>query len=243
MKWILLLCLTSLCYCWDEQDYSLFDLQDELRQLHPTADFYSILGIDRTAEATEVTKAYRKVALQHHPDKTTDKQSHKLYTILTSITQVLKDDEQRLRYDGHLVRGFPRWRGTGYYYRRYQPGLFAALVIILFFISLAQYIIHWIDYYRRKEQVQESIDRINAMTFAQVRKLIQKSSIEPLKKKELKNASPFQVLMDAGELDPLEYSNPVPSLLNLVIIQLPLSIATRLIKLVSHSDIPSKKSE
>ena len=50
------------------------------------------------------------------------------YTRLGVVRDVLKDYTARERYDHYLKQGFPTWRGSGYYYERFRPGLGTVLV-------------------------------------------------------------------------------------------------------------------
>ncbi len=67
-------------------------------------DYYEVLGVQRSATLEEIKKAYRKCALEHHPDKNPgDKQSEGLFKEATEAYQVLADPEKRRLYDqfGH----------------------------------------------------------------------------------------------------------------------------------------------
>ena len=67
-------------------------------------DFYSILGVPRSATAEELKKAYRKLAMQHHPDKNPgDKKSEERFKEISEAYDVLSDDKKRQNYDqfGH----------------------------------------------------------------------------------------------------------------------------------------------
>jgi molecular chaperone DnaJ len=67
-------------------------------------DFYEILGVGRDATADEIKKAYRKVALQFHPDKNPgDKEAEDKFKEAAEAYEVLRDSEKRSRYDrfGH----------------------------------------------------------------------------------------------------------------------------------------------
>jgi len=55
------------------------------------------------------------------------KQANDRYSRLGVVANVLKSP-QRERYDHFLAYGFPKWRGTGYYYTRYRPGLGTVLI-------------------------------------------------------------------------------------------------------------------
>ncbi|KAI8914187.1 DnaJ domain-containing protein, partial [Gorgonomyces haynaldii] len=146
--WILVTLFIGAFCAWDQEDYELFDLNDSLQQQFPGSTFYSILEVEPTADDREITKQYRKKSLSLHPDKNPSEEAGKLYALLTSISKILKDEEFRKRYDGHLKKGFPSWKGTGYYYTRYKPGFLTAVLAILVFVSVGQYITLWIFYNR-----------------------------------------------------------------------------------------------
>ncbi|KAJ3127829.1 hypothetical protein HK098_005723 [Nowakowskiella sp. JEL0407] len=134
---------------WDEKDYQIFDLNDALtKTVGPDATFYSILQSDPSASINDLNKAYRKVSRQYHPDKNTEASTEKIYQMLTSIMAILKDQGAREKYDFHLKNGFPTWKGTGYYYTRYKPGVFTVIFIIVLFVSVGQYASAWGMYYR-----------------------------------------------------------------------------------------------
>ena len=59
-------------------------------------DYYSILGISKTADKQEIKKAYRKLAGRHHPDKGGDAEQFKK---ITEAYEVLSDDTKRQQYD------------------------------------------------------------------------------------------------------------------------------------------------
>ncbi len=72
---------------------------------------YEILGVDRSATKDEIKKAYRKLALQHHPDRGGDENKFKE---ITQAHTILSDDEKRRIYDltgrtedGPQPGGFP----------------------------------------------------------------------------------------------------------------------------------------
>lgn len=63
---------------------------------HGAPDYYSILGVSRTADADEIKKAYRKLARQHHPDAGGDEAKFKQ---INEAYEVLSDDKKRKMYD------------------------------------------------------------------------------------------------------------------------------------------------
>ena len=69
-------------------------------------DFYQILGVDKKTPADELKKAYRKLAMQYHPDKNPgNKEAEAKFKELSEAYDVLKDDQKRAGYDrfGHAA--------------------------------------------------------------------------------------------------------------------------------------------
>lgn len=69
-------------------------------------DYYEILGVAKTADDETMKKAYRKLAMQHHPDRNKDdKAAEAKFKELNEAYEVLKDKEKRAAYDrfGHAA--------------------------------------------------------------------------------------------------------------------------------------------
>ncbi len=69
-------------------------------------DYYEVLGVARDAGADEIKKAYRKVALQYHPDRNQgDPEAEERFKEASEAYQVLSDQERRAQYDrfGHAA--------------------------------------------------------------------------------------------------------------------------------------------
>ncbi len=63
-------------------------------------DYYKILGVPRNASANEIKGAYRKLAMQYHPDRNPgDKQAEERFKEMNEAYQVLSDPQKRARYD------------------------------------------------------------------------------------------------------------------------------------------------
>lgn len=71
-------------------------------------DYYEILGVSKTSSAEEIKKAYRKVAIQFHPDKNPgNKEAEEKFKEAAEAYEILSDQEKRSRYDrfGHAGAG------------------------------------------------------------------------------------------------------------------------------------------
>ena len=67
-------------------------------------DYYEVLGVDKNATVEEIKKAYRKKAIQYHPDKNPgDKDAEEKFKEAAEAYDVLSDPQKRQRYDqfGH----------------------------------------------------------------------------------------------------------------------------------------------
>lgn len=76
-------------------------------------DYYKTLGVDRKASVDDIRKAYRKLAMQYHPDKNPgDKKAEDKFKEINEAYQVLSDEQKRARYD-QLGSAYSNFRTSG----------------------------------------------------------------------------------------------------------------------------------
>jgi curved DNA-binding protein len=76
-------------------------------------DYYKTLGVDKSASTAEIKKAFRKLALKYHPDKTKgDKVSEEKFKEVNEANEVLSDSGKRKRYD-ELGSNYQNYQQTG----------------------------------------------------------------------------------------------------------------------------------
>jgi len=81
-------------------------------------DYYKILGVERNASEDDIRKAYRKLAMQYHPDRNpNDKQAEEHFKEINEAYQVLSDSTKRAHYD-RLGSDYSNWQQRG------EPGNF-----------------------------------------------------------------------------------------------------------------------
>jgi len=70
-------------------------------------DYYKILGVDKSASEKDIKKAYRKMAMKYHPDRTQgDKSAEEMFKRISEAYAVLSDKEKREQYDTFGASGF-----------------------------------------------------------------------------------------------------------------------------------------
>lgn len=78
-------------------------------------DYYEILGVSKSASADEIKKAYRKKALQHHPDKNPgNKAAEDKFKEAAEAYEVLSDEQKRSRYNQYGHAGVGSAAGGGF---------------------------------------------------------------------------------------------------------------------------------
>jgi len=77
-------------------------------------DYYQVLGVSKSANNDEIKKAYRKLAMQYHPDRNPgNKEAEAKFREATEAYEILKDDQKRSAYDQYGHQAFAQGSGAG----------------------------------------------------------------------------------------------------------------------------------
>lgn len=111
-----------------------------------------LLGLKNKEPGVHVNKAPTESEIQ-----TAVKKASERYARLGVITEILKGPG-RERYNFFLSSGFPKWRGTGYYYARFRPGLGSVLVgLFAFGGGLVHYAAMYVSWQRQRDYAERVI--------------------------------------------------------------------------------------
>ena len=80
------------------------------------SDYYVLLGCARTASETEIKKAYRKLAMEYHPDRNSAPEAEARFKEITEAYEVLRDPEKRVAYDRYGKAGVGAGGGFGFHH-------------------------------------------------------------------------------------------------------------------------------
>ncbi|HEU5305024.1 MAG TPA: molecular chaperone DnaJ [Gemmatimonadales bacterium] len=80
------------------------------------SDFYALLGVARSASEVEIKKAYRKLAMEYHPDRNSSPGAEARFKEITEAYEVLRDPEKRAAYDRYGKAGVSGGGGFGFHH-------------------------------------------------------------------------------------------------------------------------------
>lgn len=158
MKLIFWLLLPAIAVAFSSQDLEIFHLRDAvIKDLGEDATFYSWLGVKPTAKRGSITRAFRKMSQQLHPDKNAGIEASSRYARLNSVHRILVS-ELREHYDFYLKNGFPELKDGDYKFSRWRPGLFFSLTVLSVLVTFGQLGLMKLHASRQRKFVQDIID-------------------------------------------------------------------------------------
>jgi molecular chaperone DnaJ len=89
-------------------------------------DYYEILGVSKSSSADEIKKAYRKVAMQFHPDRNPgDKEAEDKFKEAAEAYEILSDADKKAKYDRFGHNAFGPGTGGGASHSSYMDDIFS----------------------------------------------------------------------------------------------------------------------
>ena len=79
-------------------------------------EFYDLLGVPRDASEAEIKKAYRKLAMEYHPDRNSASEAEARFKEITEAYEVLRDPQKRAAYDRYGKAGVGAGGGFGFHH-------------------------------------------------------------------------------------------------------------------------------
>ncbi|MEO0717125.1 MAG: DnaJ domain-containing protein, partial [Planctomycetota bacterium] len=87
-----------------------------------TRDYYEVLGVEKTADADELKRAYRRLAMKYHPDRNPgDAEAEASFKEAAEAYEVLSDGDKRARYDQYGHDGLRGAGAAGHDFSRMDP--------------------------------------------------------------------------------------------------------------------------
>ena len=144
-KFILLvaviLCLTHTAYGFVEGLYC------------GTDNCYDVLGVERTARKSELSKAYRKLAAKFHPDRNKEEGAELKFRQVATAYEILKDDESRKDYDYMLDNPEEAY----YHYYKYYKRRLTPKVDVRIVLAVTITVISVLQYLQKMHQYDEAV--------------------------------------------------------------------------------------
>jgi len=148
--------LIGVAHAWTKEDHEIFDLVSAVEAAEGKGTtFYSWLEVPSSASMADIGRAYRKKSMLLHPDKNPGvKGAQERFARLGVVGSILRNQEGRERYDFFYKNGVPRWRGTGYYYARFRPGLGTVLTFLTILTTGLHYIVQHMNFKRDLTRIE-----------------------------------------------------------------------------------------
>jgi tetratricopeptide (TPR) repeat protein len=178
------------------------------------ANYYEILGIDKSADAAQIRAAYKRKAMRYHPDHNPgSKEAEEMFKMVNEAYHTLSNVVKKARYDSHLnysysipvdyqreinKRKYYQWQRMQQerYYRIDKEYVKIQALAFLVFTVIAGFcfaIIHSAQYYAEQQQMQRFLATTNALK--QVDTLFMKGKFDEA----------FETIYKLKKEDPLEY--------------------------------------
>jgi len=149
----LVVLLSGMAAAFEEEELEVYDVVEDVN-----SNFYEFLELKPDCSASDIRKAYRRLSLTLHPDKSDAPDAETKFRHLVAVYETLKDKNKREIYDRVLVEGLPDWRMPVFYYRRMRKiGLVESLAYLFVIVTVFQYFINWAAYWEKNYSMSEQL--------------------------------------------------------------------------------------
>lgn len=216
--------------------YEIYEAIDTLSELAPGHQtFYDFLGVSPDALGDDVSRAFRKAAVQYHPDKLRlqgrwNRSTERMSKTVQFIGSLLRTDEGRRQYDW-ILNEAPAWhRQSVYVMRRLVPtsklSIPQVLLIALLFSVFLQLVAQWIGYAAAWYMIISSRWAIRSMGEKEVKRMRRRMEGSDPAFIAMNNTNYHAIMLADGA--PPRLPNP----LSLWVFTLPIGLARRLLGLI-----------
>lgn len=219
----------------EEFDYGIYELIERLNTFTPEHQtFYDLLKVTPSASSDEISRQFRRLGFQYHPDKSNgDERAKGMFNLYSGASQVLKGPMSRKRYEWILHEAPPWHRSQVYFLHKFQRqqrgnknrkgssgvelSLSGTLMLIISLLTFAQLLLQWVKF---------ALNRYWIWSGAKALRSIPPNELRRMEKKAMKSDLTFLAYVDANfenmraaRTEPLPFPKPT----DLFILSLPIA--------------------
>lgn len=221
-------------------DYQIYEMIDTMQALSKHQTFYDLLEITPSATSEEIARRFRFVSRYWHPDKNNSEEARKMYTLMTSVSALLRSDTGRKRYEW-ILHEAPAWHRSSYLVRKFvqtsRLSVPQVLLLCLGFGLLVQLLVQWTGYFSAVYLIWSGRKAVGDMGQKEKKRLRKRLADGDPTFLAWSNTS-YQNLLDAERETPR-----APRLTELFIFRLPIILYHHLMKSKATADAPERKTE
>ncbi|OMJ28459.1 putative J domain-containing protein [Smittium culicis] len=221
---------------WEDIDIEIFELWDSIKKHDGTTDWYSFVGVKENDSLEDINRAFRRVGIKYHPDKLRGnpkekKKASDKFARMSNVVNILRNNYKRKRYNFFKKNGVPSWRGAGYMYKRFRPGVGSVLVGVSIFAAIFQYLFMWLSFWRAQQRIKE-IEEDEKAAAAKKNSGNSRTNSHRFQQGPYSMEPEFfdeenEVMYIGGSIDP--YSVPAPNVKDLFLIKLPMFFVNKVL--------------
>lgn len=221
-------------------DYQIYEMIDTMQALSKHQTFYDLLEITPDATSEEIARRFRFASRYWHPDKNDSEEAKKMYTLMTSVSALLRSDTGRKRYEW-ILHEAPAWHRSSYLVRKFvqtsRLSVPQVLLLCLGFGLLVQLLVQWTGYFSAVYLIWSGRRAVGDMGEKEKKRLRKRLADGDPAFLAWSNTS-YQNLLDAEREIPR-----APRLTELFIFKLPAALYRHLMKSKTAADGPERKTE